>query len=405
MRATTGAEVVIVGAGPAGSVAAVAALRVDPSLRVVLLDRATFPRDKCCGDGIAAQAVDVLATLGMHDVVDGWAPLRRLELAVGDVAVDGAMNRDVHVIPRSVLDARLVDHAVRAGADLRRRRVTDLADVDDLADPGARVVVGADGAHSRVRATLAATHHLPAPRRAMALRGYAPTPAGNRGRQVIRYGPRRQPSYAWAFDRGDGLSNVGYGELVDGPRVTPQPLTRADMLAQLEELLPGSTDGATDWRGHHLPLSGARWHQPDGACLLAGDAAGLVNPMTGEGIYYAVATGALAGRTAAEAVLAGRPEQAGARYRHVVRRLLAPHLRHTWAAGTLSRQPRFVAAGIRAADADQRVFDDLVEIGLGGGRITPRLSSHLVRELARDLLPVRRRPDPARHDPAPRPVR
>ena len=386
------ADLVIVGAGPAGAVAAVAALRVDPSLRVVLLDRAAFPRDKCCGDGIAAQAVDVLDSLGMGDVVDSWAPLRRLELAVGGTAVDGSMKRDVHVIPRSVLDARLVEHAVRAGADLRRRRVGDLADLADLADPtapGTPVVVGADGAHSRVRAALTETHDLPVPRRAMALRGYAPTPAVNRGRQVIRYGPRRQPSYAWAFDRGDGLSNVGYGELVDGPGVSREPLTRADMLDQLEELLPGCTDGATDWRGHHLPLSGARWHQPDGAVLLAGDAAGLVNPMTGEGIYYAVATGALAGRTAAEAVRAGRPEQAGVRYRRAVRRLLGAHLRHTWTAGTLSRRPRFVAAGIRAADADQRVFDDLVEIGLGGGRITPRLAGHLARELSLDLLPAR----------------
>ena len=91
--------------------------------------------------------------------------------------------------------------------------------------------------------------------------------------------------------------------------------------------MPGAASTGSDWRGHHLPLSSWRWDQPDGPVLLVGDAAGLVNPMTGEGIYYAVATGIAAGRTAARAVALGRPEAAGARHRHVVRTLLGAHLR------------------------------------------------------------------------------
>ncbi len=382
-------DLAVLGAGPAGAVAAAAALAVDPGLRVLLVDKADFPRDKCCGDGVAAQAVDVLAGLGMDDVVRGWAPLDRLALSLDETVVEGRMARAVHVIPRAVLDARLVEHAVARGARLQRHRVTRVdpggpgtaqpATLDE--DLGAQVVVGADGAHSRVRAALSAAHALPTPRRALALRGYAPTPRERVGRQVIRYGPHRQPSYAWAFDRGDGLSNVGYGELV-GPGADGTP-SRAALLATLEELLPGASSGGTGWRGHHLPLSGFGWAQPDGRCLLAGDAAGLVNPMTGEGIYYAVATGALAGRTAAEAVLDGRPAEAGARYRRRVRALLGRHLRHTWTAGTLARRPGLVAAGIRAAQRDQGVFDDLVEIGLAGGRITPRLGVGLAAQLVR----------------------
>ncbi len=403
--AGTGADVVVVGGGPAGALAAVAALRVDPDLRVVLVDRADFPRDKSCGDGIAAQAVDVLRDHGLADVVDGWTPLRRLELAIGDTLVDGRMARDVHVIPRRVLDARLVERAVARGAHLERRRVTGTVTRatgpvevrDDHDGLRAAVVVGADGAHSRVRASLAGRtgrDRLPPGRRALALRGYAPTPSWLEGRQVIRYGPRRQPSYAWAFDRGDGLANVGYGELVDDGRGRTTPTTRAGLLDGLEQLLPGLVATGGDWRGHPLPLSGFRWPQPDGPVLLAGDASGLINPMTGEGIYYAVATGALAGRAAAEAVLAGRPDRAGARYRADVRRLLGAHLRHTWAAGRLSQDPRVVAAGVRAASHDQRVFDDLVEIGLGGGRITPRLGRALATRLVR----------PGAGDPTPRPT-
>lgn len=116
--------------------------------------------------------------------------------------------------------------------------------------------------------------------------------------------------------------------------------------------------------------------------MLAGDAAGLVNPMTGEGIYYAVATGLAAGRAAAEARLAGDPATAGARYSHATERLLAGHLRHVAAAAWLSRHRRVVEAGLRASSADQRVFDDLVELGLARGRITTNMVRGLVRELA-----------------------
>jgi len=219
----------------------------------------------------------------------------------------------------------------------------------------------------------------------VALRGYAPTPPARRGRQVIRYGDRAQPSYAWAFDRGDGWSNVGYGELAGTARSSTQLPTRALMLDQLEQLLPGAADRARDWRGHHLPLSGWTWggDQPDGAVLLAGDAAGLVNPMTGEGIYYAVATGASAGRAAARALAAGLATNAGTLHRDTVGRLLGRHLHHTWLAAWLCRRPSVIDAGITAAGRDARAFDALVELGLGDGRITPRLAGAFAAGLVR----------------------
>ena len=93
---------------------------------------------------------------------------------------------------------------------------------------------------------------------------------------------------------------MGYGELLDPARPAPGRATCCD---RLEGLLPGAAENGTSWRGHHLPLSSWRRQQPDGRVLLAGDAAGLINPMTGEGIYYAVATGVLAGRSAAQALV------------------------------------------------------------------------------------------------------
>jgi geranylgeranyl reductase family protein len=376
-------DLVIVGAGPAGAAAALGALTCAPGLRVLLLDRADFPRDKCCGDGIAPHVLDVLRSVGVEDVTDGWTPLGRLELSREGRSVTGRLARPVWVIPREVFDARLVERAVAAGAVLRRHRVSAVRRVgagvvlDDRIE--ARVLVGADGAHSVVRSSLTSAG---AGRRALAIRGYSPTPDSRRGRQVIRYGDRRQPSYAWAFDRGDGLTNVGYGEFVDDHRsLDGKGPTRAILLEQLERLLPGSVEDGVGWRAHHLPLSGWRWTQPDGPVLLTGDAAGLVNPMTGEGIYYAVATGVLAGRSAARALAAGTPAAAGAAHRDAVRRLLGRHLKHTWVASRLTRRPAVVDAGIGAAERSQQVFDSLVEIGLGDGRITLRMAAGLASGL------------------------
>jgi flavin-dependent dehydrogenase len=153
-------------------------------------------------------------------------------------------------------------------------------------------------------------------------------------------------------------------------------------MGRLDTLLPGATDGGTGWKGHQLPLSAGRWRPPAGRVMLAGDAAGLVNPMTGEGIYYAVATGLAAGRAAAAAVVAGEPATAGARYARATKRLLAGHLRHVAAAAWFCRNSSVIDAGLRASTADRRVFDDLVELGLARGRITTTMARGLVRELA-----------------------
>jgi len=361
-------DLAVVGAGPAGAATAIGALRAEPGLRVALLDRSDFPRDKSCGDGIAPHVLDLLEEAGVHGIADGWTPVPRLRLTRGGLSADRDMARSTWVIPRAVFDHRLVQAAQDAGARLVRHRVRS---VDELT---ATVVVGADGAQSVVRRTLA---QRPGPM-AVAIRGYAPVPADRAAAQVIVFDTARQPAYAWSFDRGDGLANVGYGVLLGLRRHRP---TRADLLGRLEALLPGATTDGTDWKGHQLPLSDGRWRPGRGRVLLAGDAAALVNPMTGEGIWYAVATGLAAGRATAEALAAGDPDSTAARYRRLTRPLLDRHLRHIALAGRLCRSGTVLDAGLRTSAADQRVFDDLVELGLAGGRITGPILRGLVRGL------------------------
>jgi flavin-dependent dehydrogenase len=230
----------------------------------------------------------------------------------------------------------------------------------------ARVVVGADGAESVVRRMAGIRPNRPA-RTAIAIRGYAAEPAGLGGVQLITTTERRWPAYAWSFPLGDGTANVGYGELVSSG------VTRGGLLAGLERLLPGVEPAGL--KGHRLPLSTGRPRQPDGRVLLAGDAASLINPLTGEGIFYAVLSGMLAGRAAVHGADAGRT------YRRALDRRLAGHLRHSSAAARLSAWPRLMDAAFRAAAVDQRVFDDVVHLGLADGRLTARTLTAALRAL------------------------
>ncbi|HEY7008223.1 MAG TPA: NAD(P)/FAD-dependent oxidoreductase [Jatrophihabitantaceae bacterium] len=363
-------DVVVVGAGPAGVAAALAARRARPDAHVLLLDAHGFPRDKVCGDGIAPHALDVLAGLGVDPsyLVAGTAPVTTLRLrSPGGAEAVRRMRRSAYVVPREVFDARLVDAAVAAGVVLRRQRVRSVReDVDGVLvdDVQARAVVGADGAESVVRRCVGA-----GPARAgtvavaVAVRGYAP--ADHAGEQLLTMTKGNWPAYAWVFSIGDGRANVGYGELVTG-----SPPTRAHLEARLRELLPGARPVAL--RGHRLPLSPGRPDVAHGRVLLAGDAASLINPITGEGIYYAVLSGSLAG---AAAVLA-RPDVA---YRRALRAELSGHLRHTDVLARLCRATRVVDAGVRAARESPRTFDALVELGLGSGRLDARTAASVLR--------------------------
>ncbi|SDQ34336.1 NAD(P)/FAD-dependent oxidoreductase [Quadrisphaera sp. DSM 44207] len=386
-------DVVVVGAGPAGAATALGALTERPGARVLLLDRADFPRDKVCGDGVAPHALDVLAEVGVHGLLDDWPVAPRLRIGLdGGPVVEQVMQRPSYVVPREVFDARLVAAAVERGAVLRRQRVR--SSTEDAAgvvlDDGTRgrVLVGADGAHSVVRRAL---HPGQRPgTTAIALRGYGRVRPEHDGVQVLAFAARgRRPCYAWSFPIGDGRANVGYGELVPPG---PEHPTRAHLLARLEELLPGTTADAEALGGHPLPLSTGRPPSAGrGRVLLVGDAASLVNPVTGEGIYYAVLSGVLAGRAAA-ASLQGSAHGAdggaagagaGERYAAALRAALGSHLRHTDVAQRLVRSDQLLAAALRAADRDQGVFDDLADIGLARGHLTGRVVRGLARELVR----------------------
>lgn len=369
-------DLAVVGAGPAGSAAALGALRARPGARVLLLDRADFPRDKSCGDGVAPHALDELARLGIAHVLADRVPVRRLRLrSPGGCEVAATLQRPDVVIPRTLLDARLVEEAVRAGAVLVRHQVRTLEVRDGhvVLDGKlrARAVVGADGANGVVRRRIGVPRQ-PDGCLAVAVRGYAAAPPGE-PEQVIVMDSRGWPAYAWSFAAGDGSANVGFGMLLPRLRATGRG-GRAELHGRLRELLPGVEPERLV--SHYLPLSTSRPRQPAGPVLLAGDAASLINPLTGEGIYYALHSGRLAGTAA---VTESDP---GTAYGAALQRELGRHLRHTTTLARLTARPGVVDAGVAAAGRSPGAFDALVEVGLGRGLIT----GPLVRGIASEAL-------------------
>lgn len=371
-------DVVVIGAGPAGTAAALAARRRRPQARVLLLDRHDFPRDKPCGDGVAPQAFDVLHDLGVDGVDSGYGEVGSLVVeGPGGAVARRRMARPARVIPRSVLDARLADAAVEAGAVLRRHTVRTLEiGSDGVVVDGrihARAVIGADGANGVTRRAIGIDPQ-PVRHLAVAIRGYAVDGSGEQvPTQVIRMDAEdRWPAYAWSFPLNDGTggANVGWGTLVDRRR----PVSRDEMLDRLRRTIPWAVD-ARELRAHHLPLSSHRPHQPDGPVVLVGDAASLVNPFTGEGIFYAVLSGAVAGEVA---VSCSNP---GAAHRRRMHRRLGRHHVDASLLTRFVRRPRLVDAGIHAAGTTQRAFDDIVALGLADGRLTGRLLLGTARSL------------------------
>jgi menaquinone-9 beta-reductase len=328
------ADVIVVGAGPAGSTTAY--YLAQAGLDVLLLEKSRFPREKVCGDGLTPRGVKALVAMGISvSEQDGWirnkglrvvGAGKRMELPWPELSSYPGYGL---VRPRTDLDQMLARRAQQAGARLlegvtvtgpvlddRTGRITGV--VAKPADAGgerayrARVIVAADGNSSRLSVAMGLRKRDDRPL-GVAVRTYYQSPRHDddylESWLDLWDGDRLLPGYGWIFGMGDGTSNVGLGLMN-----TSTAFGHTDYHAMLRKWLAGMP---AEWgfteenrtqpiRGAALPMGFNRTPHYYQGLLLVGDAGGMVNPFNGEGIAYAMESGEILARTVVQALARAR---------------------------------------------------------------------------------------------------
>jgi geranylgeranyl reductase family protein len=360
-------DVAVVGGGPAGAAAAITLARAGRD--VIVVDKARFPRDKCCGDGLTTEALRLLEGLGLDpQTVTSWQP-------VDDVVVRSPSGR-VTAFPlpddqglfgavarRVDLDAALLDVARAAGVKVldghalvaaRQQHDRVALDVDGLGELHAHYAIGADGIWSPLRKALGAATpgylgewH--------AFRQYFSDVGPQAHRLWVWFEPDLLPGYAWSFPLPDGRANVGfgiqrsdlhrYGRL---DRVQAMKDAWPELLARphIREVLGPDARPEAPHRAWPIPARVEATTLSSGRALFTGDAACATDPLTGEGIAQALATGILAAGAIDRGGL-GDPQAVAAIYRaavgdalfadHRMSRVLIRVVRHNRGARTALR--------------------------------------------------------------------
>jgi geranylgeranyl reductase family protein len=309
-------DVLVVGAGPAGCLAAVELARQGVSVLVV--ERSPFPREKVCGDGLLEDSMDVLESVGLDAAVKEKAHPIRSILFVAPNGTECELEGNVFTLPRKELDALLLDEACSRGANFLGGVTVSEPLVQDGTCVGAvgfdqeghkisitaRLVLLATGANARILrvfGVLINRNHS-----AIGVRGYFRlTETIDESSMVVIYDRRLLPGYGWMFPLGQGIFNVGCGVFLDGRKKMDrfgqnltnfhkhvQPLSRhLQMAEQIEPIRAAPM---------RTGFQGARACAP--GLLVLGEALGLTFPFIGEGVSSALESGRLAASVALEAL-------------------------------------------------------------------------------------------------------
>ena len=338
------ADVIVVGAGPAGS--ATAHYLAQTGLDVLLLEKGTFPRDKICGDGLTPRAVAELIRMGVptpesegwirnwglrtygagHRIEIPWPELAEMPsygLARSRMNLDETLARHAEGSGARLLEGVAVTGPVRHERSGRILGVTTRS-VDaagrrtgEEREYRARIVVDAGGVSARLATTMGIEKNDNRPM-GVAIRTYFKTPRhddpmmeshlelwdGEPGRSNL------QPGYGWIFALGDGTANVGLGSL--SATATPTKLDYKGLFAQWMRNAPPEWEFTPEnqlgpLRSAALPMAFNRKPHYSQGLLLVGDSGGMVSPFNGEGIAYALQSGRIAADVISQALVRTTP--------------------------------------------------------------------------------------------------
>lgn len=325
------ADVLVVGAGPAGASASYWLAKAGH--RVVMVERKTFPRDKSCGDGLTPRAVKQIQDMGLEDAIAKYHRCDGLRALGHGVMLElpwphhSEFPNYGYVVKRWDLDEAVARHAAAAGAELREGTEAAAplleggllrgAVLRDKASGStnelrARYVVVADGANSRFGRALGTNRNRAYPM-GLAIRAYYESPLASdpwieSSLDVRDRAGSSLPGYGWIFPLGDGTINVGIGLLStfrDFKNVNTTKLMHEWVATCPERWGIRDAEPLGPMLGGRLPMAGSVTPNAGPNWLVTGDAAGSINPFNGEGIDYAYETSRIAAELIDEALQTG----------------------------------------------------------------------------------------------------
>ena len=313
-------DVIAVGSGPGGSVAASIAAR--NGLKTLLVDREQFPREKACGDAVPTSAFELMEQIGLKDTFHsaGFLDIEKVKI-IGPKGASMTLKftpnqgMGTRVVSRYVFDQILHQHAIDSGADFCELNV-----IAPLIEEGvvvgitcklgskttnyrSKVVIAADGATSTIARGLNVPFRADKDK-AVALRGYIETDIDLEPIVDFSFFEAIQPGYAWFFPTGKRQANIGVGMRADFYKKKGITLPNALQMYMQSEFIRDRVGShlVNDVKSWQLPLCSTQQKNVFSGAILIGDAGGFVNPLTGAGIYQAMITGKYAADTATNAI-------------------------------------------------------------------------------------------------------
>ena len=312
-------DVIIVGAGPAGSNTAISYKNLNPDLNIAIFDKSQFPRDKSCGDAIGPGVINALKRFGNEHILHGEPEVvsttlfgpKNIGIQNYIPEVKNTEDSVVYVIPRLDLDNRIFDLAKSLDVDsyeeyrylgFDRTKDKKIAVTFKNSDGEeetylTKILVGADGANSRVRKNLNLNQNTDW-HKAIAIRAYIDSPnyleIFKERSLMFEINVSALRGYAWAFPSKDTLINIGIGMPLSLFKKENKNIN--EMLNDFVETLESRgviVDNIRMEKSYMLPFASSRPKLAHDQVALVGDAGSMINPMSGEGIFYGMESGFL----------------------------------------------------------------------------------------------------------------